>query len=102
MKREDFIDYLGTQGIDYGFSVGELDGERGVFVKNMRFDTETHFSWDAVEESELETLLQTTYHGRNVEQRTRVTGYFSKVGAWNKGKTAELKERSRVDIGVCV
>ncbi|MHA1285826.1 MAG: anaerobic ribonucleoside-triphosphate reductase [Candidatus Thorarchaeota archaeon] len=99
MKREDFMEYLGTQGDEYDFSVGELEGVRGVFVKNIRFDTETHFSWDAVEESELESLLRTTSHGKNVEQMTRVTGYFSKVGAWNKGKTAELKERSRVDVG---
>ena len=31
--------------------------------------------------------------GKNVEQITRVTGFFSKVSAWNKGKTGELKER---------
>jgi|GEM_PF-1746838 len=29
----------------------------------------------------------------NVELVTRVTGYFSKVGGWNKGKLAELKDR---------
>jgi len=29
----------------------------------------------------------------NVEIITRVTGYFSKVGGWNKGKLAELKDR---------
>lgn len=99
MKREDFMDYLGTQEADYGFSVGELEGERGVFVKNKTFDTETHFTWDAIEESELEFLLLNTFHGKNVEQMTRVTGYMSKIGAWNKGKTAELKDRSRVVVG---
>ena len=29
----------------------------------------------------------------NIELITRVTGYFSKVGGWNKGKLAELKDR---------
>ncbi len=33
-----------------------------------------------------------------VEGITRITGYFSKVSGWNKGKTAELKERYRVQI----
>jgi ribonucleoside-triphosphate reductase len=31
----------------------------------------------------------------NVEHMTRVTGFFSKVGSWNKGKLAELRDRYR-------
>lgn len=30
---------------------------------------------------------------------TRIVGYFSKVPTWNKGKTAELKDRIRTDLG---
>ncbi|MBU2565641.1 MAG: anaerobic ribonucleoside-triphosphate reductase, partial [Candidatus Thermoplasmatota archaeon] len=37
-----------------------------------------------------------TSRGKNVEQMTRVTGYFSKIAGWNKGKTGELKDRYRV------
>lgn len=105
MKREDFVEYLNGQEDNYGVSVGELDGEHGVFVENRRFETNTHFTWDAIEESELESLLQSTSHGRNIEQITRVTGYFSKAGAgngkagWNKGKMGELKDRSRTEVG---
>ncbi|MFH1825908.1 MAG: anaerobic ribonucleoside-triphosphate reductase [bacterium] len=33
-----------------------------------------------------------------IEGITRITGYFSKVSGWNKGKIAELKERHRVSI----
>ena len=33
--------------------------------------------------------------GHDVTQITRITGYFSKVSGWNKGKTAELKDRAR-------
>ena len=29
----------------------------------------------------------------NIELITRVTGYFSKIGSWNQGKLAELKDR---------
>jgi Anaerobic ribonucleoside-triphosphate reductase len=36
--------------------------------------------------------------GRNVEQMTRITGYFSKVSQWNKGKLGELKDRQRVQL----
>jgi anaerobic ribonucleoside-triphosphate reductase len=31
----------------------------------------------------------------NLEQITRITGYFTKVQSWNKGKLGELKERYR-------
>ena len=31
----------------------------------------------------------------NIEGITRITGYFSKVSGWNKGKLAELKDRHR-------
>ena len=37
-----------------------------------------------------------TYCGSaNVDHITRVTGYFTKVSGWNKGKKAELKDRYR-------
>jgi ribonucleoside-triphosphate reductase len=35
---------------------------------------------------------------RNVDHITRVTGYFSKVSGWNKGKKAELKDRFRSQV----
>ena len=36
-----------------------------------------------------------------VEQITRITGYFTKVSSWNKGKRGELKDRYRnMDLGV--
>jgi len=34
----------------------------------------------------------------NIEGITRITGYFSRIPGWNKGKIAELKERQRVAI----
>jgi anaerobic ribonucleoside-triphosphate reductase len=35
----------------------------------------------------------------HVDGITRVTGYFSKISGWNKGKQAELKDRFRSEIG---
>jgi anaerobic ribonucleoside-triphosphate reductase len=34
----------------------------------------------------------------NVEGITRITGYFSKISGWNKGKLSELADRARVKI----
>jgi ribonucleoside-triphosphate reductase (formate) len=34
-------------------------------------------------------------HSHRVEQITRITGYFTKVSSWNKGKRGELKDRFR-------
>jgi ribonucleoside-triphosphate reductase len=31
----------------------------------------------------------------NIEGITRITGYFSRITGWNKGKTGELKDRYR-------
>ncbi len=34
-------------------------------------------------------------HSENIDHVTRVTGYFTKVSGWNKGKKAELRDRYR-------
>jgi ribonucleoside-triphosphate reductase len=34
---------------------------------------------------------------KNVEHITRVTGFFSKIEGWNKGKIGELKDRKARD-----
>ncbi|MBW1839801.1 MAG: hypothetical protein JRI49_07675 [Deltaproteobacteria bacterium] len=44
-----------------------------------------------------EELLKEINRGLEVEQITRITGYFTKVSQWNKGKRGELKDRIRVD-----
>jgi ribonucleoside-triphosphate reductase (formate) len=38
-------------------------------------------------------------HSDQVEQITRITGYFTKVASWNKGKIGELKDRYRNGLG---
>lgn len=44
-------------------------------------------------------LEQALVGGRNIEHITRVTGYFSRVSGWNKGKRGELAERQKVTVG---
>ncbi len=40
-------------------------------------------------------LDEAVYGGLRVDHITRVTGYFTKVSQWNKGKLGELKDRER-------
>jgi anaerobic ribonucleoside-triphosphate reductase len=43
-------------------------------------------------------LMLEINRGLDVEQITRITGYFTKVSQWNKGKRGELKDRIRTCI----
>ena len=95
MEKNEFIEYLVKNADIYEWSEGENDGTPGIFVKNTRFETVTHFTHQAIEKNDLNLLLAQTTHGKNVEQITRVTGFFSKVNSWNKGKRGELKDRHR-------
>jgi hypothetical protein len=72
--------------------------EKGVLVRNDRTETVTHLSFDAVEKNALETLTVACLQGKDVDHITRVTGYFSRTSGWNKGKTAELRDRHRSTI----
>ena len=45
-----------------------------------------------------EGLMGQINRGLEVEHITRITGYFTKVSQWNKGKRGELKDRMRVEI----
>ncbi|MCX5725651.1 MAG: hypothetical protein NT030_00460, partial [Candidatus Saganbacteria bacterium] len=36
----------------------------------------------------------------NVDGITRITGYFSKISGWNKGKIGELADRHRVTLSL--
>ncbi|MDD5502420.1 MAG: anaerobic ribonucleoside-triphosphate reductase, partial [Candidatus Thermoplasmatota archaeon] len=69
----------------------------GVVVTNKLFNTHTHFAKSAIEENEMVALLAATHHGKNTTHMTRITGYFSRIEGWNKGKTGELKDRYRND-----
>jgi hypothetical protein len=97
MEIENFIEYIAENPDTYEWLEEEYDNKPGILVKNTQFDTKTHFTFNAIEKNNLERLLTQTQHSKNVEHITRVTGFFSKVQSWNKGKRGELKERHRVD-----
>ena len=98
MPKQEFVDYL-TQGPEhFAFEEKEIDGKTGLMVENRFYQTRTFFTEKAIEENSLEKLISVTHQGKNVEHITRVTGYFSKVGGWNKGKVAELLDRYRTPM----
>ena len=96
MDRQEFMGFLQSEEEHFEIAEAPLDGKSGVYVKNKTFETETHFTNEIIASMELEGLIVATHQGRNIEHMTRVTGYFSKIGGWNKGKMGELKDRSRV------
>ena len=57
----------------------------------------TRITKEVFEKLTPEELLKEINRGLEVEQITRITGYFTKVSQWNKGKLGELKDRIRVD-----
>jgi len=95
MKRDLFIKELKKQNLLYDLDVNE----DSIIVKDKSFNTITEFSNESIENNDCQTLLKQTHQGKNVEYITRVTGYFSNVGNWNKGKKEEFKDRYRTTIG---
>jgi hypothetical protein len=96
MKIQEFVDHLKEHPDSYEFQLAEHAGKQGVLVKDQRFDTLTHFAIEAILEHSLDFLLNQTHQGKNIENITRITGYFSRTAHWNKGKKAELDDRARV------
>ena len=98
MKKEEFAAYLSRTPGQFDFREKEREGASGVLVENRFYQTKTFFSEEAITARDLDQLLLATHQGRNIEHITRVTGYFSKVSGWNKGKVAELVDRHRTSI----
>ena len=98
MQKQEFVVYLSQDSEQFAFQEQEQDGVPGLLVENKSFQTKTFFSGETISAKELPQLLVATHQGRNIEHITRVTGYFSKVSGWNKGKVAELKDRARTTV----
>lgn len=99
MNRDTFIEWFsGNSFFEIYIDIVNEKGENGIGINNKRFDTKIHITDEAIEKHDLDALLKATHCGRNVEAITRVTGFFSKVSAWNKGKIAELYDRHRSDV----
>jgi len=98
MQKQEFVAYLSQNPEQFDFQEQEQDGAPGVLVENKSFQTKTFFPEETISAKDLAPLLVATHQGRNIEHITRVTGYFSKVSGWNKGKVAELVDRHRTPV----
>ena len=78
------------------------EGDDGNFYfRHEQFDGENEklkVEPKAMKELTAEKLDQVLTAGRNVDHITRITGYFSRVAGWNKGKKGELADRHRVAV----
>ncbi len=77
------------------------DENGNLYLCHKQFDAEhekVKIEPDALSKITPEKLEQILIGGRNVEHITRVTGYFSRVSGWNKGKRGELVDRQRVGL----
>lgn len=77
------------------------DDDGTFYFRHSQFDSEhekVKVTPEALSRVTAQQLEKVLVGGRNVEQITRVTGYFSRVSGWNKGKIGELAERERVRV----
>ena len=77
------------------------DDEGNLLLRHDDFDKENEkvkIEPQALAKLTPQKLEQVLVGGRNIEHITRITGYFSKVSGWNKGKKAELVDRERVQV----
>jgi len=75
------------------------DEDGNIYLRHSVFDTDgtkLKIEPKALPELTEAKLDKVLVGGRNVEHITRVTGYFSRVSGWNKGKRGELVDRERV------
>jgi hypothetical protein len=61
-------------------------------------ERKTAITYGKVEEMNADTLLGAINRGLEVENITRITGYFTKVASWNPGKRGELKDRRKFAV----
>jgi len=94
MELQELKDKLTSEKQSFEFN--EEDG--GVYIRNKRYDTKIHASYDAIEKHDWSTIKAQTVAGRDVNHITRVTGYFTIVEGWNKGKIGELRDRYKSQV----
>jgi hypothetical protein len=94
MDKSTLITFLTENPKQFQFEVKET----GIQVKNLFFETDIFFPNETITKATVNQIIHGTHQGKNIEHITRVTGYFSKVHSWNKGKVSELINRHRTPI----
>lgn len=91
MEIQELKDRLSKDPATYEFT----EGDGGIYIVNKRFNTKIHANYDAIAKNDWDTIQGATVCGKNVQHITRVTGYFTIIEGWNKGKIGELRDRHR-------
>lgn len=96
MTRTELIECL-DRTPRYGYT---LEDEDVVAIMDMGVGEKddhpiTAFWPDAVAKLTWAGVRAHAAQGRDIDHVTRVTGYFSRTSGWNKGKTAELRDRAK-------
>jgi hypothetical protein len=89
MELQELKDLLAAEPHLYEYR--EADG--GLYISNKRFNSEIHASYQAITDNDWPAIRSQTVAGRDVLHITRVTGYFTIIEGWNKGKIGELRDR---------
>ena len=77
------------------------DDDGNYYVRHTAFDGQhdkLKIEPKALPSLTAEKLTKLLVGGRDVEHITRVTGYFSRVSGWNRGKRGELVDRHRTKV----
>lgn len=74
-----------------------LVDDRGdtLFVVHRHYKTKHEVDCNKIKNYDWLKIKYALIAGHDVDQITRVCGYFSKVKSWNNGKQAELLDRHR-------
>jgi hypothetical protein len=97
LTKAEFIQHLGSRE-RYEWEEDETTGAVTVVDHITDPPVVTRLTQEAIQAHDLAFLVGACAGGRDVEQVTRITGYFSKVAGWNRGKSAELRDRHRVTV----
>ncbi len=96
MKLDDLKDFLERNKLKIEWGRTEEDSG-AIYLKSLVWDTIVRINLDKLEGIREAQIIQQLEAGKNIEQMTRVTGYFSKISGWNLGKQAELRDRYRIN-----
>jgi len=67
-------------------------------IYSRKWDETIDLEMNKLQDISSEELRMCLTNGKNTQQITRVTGYFSIINNWNSGKRGELKERHRTGV----
>ena len=99
MEIDELDKYLNENQNEILWSYEEQNGRGFLYLHSKKWEETIKVDMNRLNELSEDEISRMLSAGKNVEQITRVTGFFSKVSGWNKGKRGELEERYRSGVG---